>query len=168
MILTENKKFVLLDYLKNMQNQKTNIEQMYRGLLMIWAAIVMSQFLFLVVLYFIKPELFRFDFSAPLLPEGFEVLIGIFALVGISNVVISLILRKKYLAQATAEKNPAFVQTAMITGCALCEAVSLFGMMLALVAGYQYFFFWFILGIIATVFHFPRRDDLIAASYKGQ
>jgi hypothetical protein len=40
--------------------------------------------------------------------------------------------------------------------------------MLAFVADYQYFFLWFILGIGATIFHFPRRDNLIAAGYKKQ
>jgi hypothetical protein len=55
----------------------------------------------------------------------------------------------------------------MIVGCALCESVSLFGIMLAFVADYQYFFLWFILGIGSMIFHFPRRDNLIAASYKN-
>lgn len=149
-----------------MENQKTNIEQIYRTLALIWFALFVSQFLFLMVIFFVKPELFKFDFSQPILPGKFAIVILIFLLVGIMNLAISFFLRKKYLDQAVAEQNIHFVQTALIAGCALCESVSLFGMMLAFVADYQYFFLWFILGIGAMIFHFPRRDSLIAASYK--
>ena len=149
-----------------MENQKTNIEQMYRGLVVTWFALFVSQFLFLLVLYFVKPELFQFDFSQPLLPGKFAIIVGIFALVAITNLAISFLIRKKYLDQAVTDQNVHFVQTALITGSALCESVSLFGLMLAFVADYQYFFLWFILGIAGMIFHFPRRDSLIAAVYK--
>ena len=149
-----------------MENQKTNIEQMYRTLVVLWFALFVSQFLFLVVLYFVKPELYEFDFSKPILPGKFAIIVLVFLLVGITNLAISFFLRKKYLDQAVAEQNIHFVQTALITGSALCESVSLFGLMLAFVADYQYFFLWFILGIGAMIFHFPRRDNLIAASFR--
>ncbi len=151
-----------------MENNKTNIGQFYQTLIVLWFVLFVSQFLFLVVLYFIKPELFSFDFSQPLLPGKFAIIVGIFALVAITNLAVSFLIRKKYLDQAVAEQNIHFVQTALITGCALCESVSLFGLMLAFVANYQYFFLWFILGIAAMIFHFPKRDNLIAASYKAK
>ena len=150
-----------------MKDEKINIEQMYRTLAILWFTLFVSQFLFLVVIYFAKPELFRFDFSQPLLGKNAPVII-IFALAAILNIAISFFLKKKYLSQAVAERNVHFVQTALIVGCAMCESVSLFGMMLAFVADYQYFFLWFILGIGMMIFHFPRRDNLIDASYKKQ
>lgn len=148
-----------------MENQKINVEQMYRGMMMIWFSLVVSQILFLLVVYLAKPNLFKFDFDQPFLGEN-KLIVLIFILVAFTNIAISFFLRKKYTAQAIAEQNVSYVQTAMITGCALCEAVSVFGLMLAFVADYQYFFLWSILGIGATLFHFPRRDDLIAATYK--
>lgn len=148
-----------------MENQKINVEQMYRGMLMIWFSLVVSQVLFLLIVYIVKPNLFKFEFNQPFLGEN-TVIVLIFILAAFSNIAISFFLRKKYAAQAVAEQNVSYVQTAMITGCALCEAVSIFGLMLAFVADYQYFFLWSILGIGATLFHFPRRDDLIAATYK--
>lgn len=138
---------------------------MYRTLVILWFALFAAQFLFLFIVYFIKPELYSFDFSQPLLGKNAPV-IAIFALAAMFNVAISFYLKKKYLAQAVAEKNVFFVQTAMIVGCAMCESVSLFGLMLAFVADYQYFFLWVILGIGATIFHFPRRENLIAADYQ--
>lgn len=149
-----------------MKDEKTNPEQFYRTMVIIWFALFVSQFLFLLVIFFVKPELFRFDFSQPLLGKNAPIII-IFALAAFFNIAISFFLKKKYLNQAVAEQNVHFVQTAMIVGCAMCELVSLFGLMLALVADYQYFFLWFILGIGATIFHFPRRDNVFAASYKN-
>ena len=150
-----------------MKDEKINIEQTYRTLAILWFALFVSQFLLLVVIYFAKPELFRFDFSQPFLGKNAPIII-IFALAAIFNIAISFFLRKKYLTQAIAERNVHFVQTALIVGCAMCESVSLFGMMLAFVADYQNFFLWFVLGIGAMIFHFPRRDYLFAASYKNQ
>jgi hypothetical protein len=49
----------------------------------------------------------------------------------------------------------------------LCEAISLLGVALAFAFSYQYFFLWFALGILGTILHFPKRDNLVAASYKG-
>ncbi len=149
-----------------MKNEKINTEQFYRTLAIIWFALFVSQFLFLLVIFFVKPELFRFDFSQPLLGKYAPVII-IFAFAAILNIAISFFLKKKYLNQAVGEQNVHFVQTALIVGCAMCELVSLFGLMLALVADYQYFFLWFILGIGATIFHFPRRDNVIAANHKN-
>lgn len=149
-----------------MKNEKINIEQFYRTLAIIWFAFFVSQILFLLVIFFIQPELFQIDVSRPLLGKNMPIII-IFALTAIFNIAISFFLRKKYLDQAVSEQNVYFAQTAVIVGCAMCESVSLFGLMLAFVADYQYFFLWFTLGIAATVFHFPRRDNLIAANHKN-
>ncbi len=148
-----------------MQTQNQNVEGQYRILAIIWFNLLVSQLLFLVVIYFAKPEVFKFDFSKPLLGDS-QVIIVIFALLAISNLVLSFVLRKKYLNQSIAEQKTALVQTAMIIACALCEAVSLFGVVLAFAFSYQYFFLWFALGILGTILHFPRRDNLIAASYQ--
>ena len=149
-----------------MRDQKSNVEGQYRMLTVIWLALLFSQLLLLVVIFLARPEAFRFDFSKSTLGESPLITI-MFALLAISNPVLSFVLSRKYINQAIAEQKPALVQTAVITGCALCEATSLFGLVLAFAFSYQYFFLWFALGILGTILHFPKRDDLIAASYKG-
>ncbi len=148
-------------------NQNQNVEQSYRTMGIIWFALLNSQLLLLVVLYFAKPKVFEFDFSKPLLDENalFIIIIGV---AGIFNFIISLSLRKKFIDRAIAEQNVGLVQTAMIIGCALCEAISLFGLVLAFAQNYQYFFLWFALGILGIILHFPRRENLIAASYRNR
>jgi hypothetical protein len=143
-----------------------NVELQYRTMTTVWAALFFSQFLFLLILYFIKPELYSFDFRKPLLDEQNFVFIIALAVVGISTFVVSFILKSKFLKQAVESQNTALVQTAVIIGCALCEAITLFGFVLAVAFGYQYFFLWFGLGILGYILHFPRRDHLIAASYR--
>lgn len=148
-----------------MQNQNTNVEGQHQTLTIIWFALLVSQILLLVLIFSAKPEVFRFDLSKSLLGEN-AMMTGMFALLAISNLAMSFILARKYLNQAIAEQKPALVQTATIIGCALCEGISLFGVVMAFAFSYQYFFLWFALGILGTILHFPKRDNLIAASYK--
>ena len=147
--------------------QNLNPNSQYQTLVIIWGALLMSQFMFLVVLFTTKPELFSFDFSKPLMTYENSILVIIVAVLGITTFVLSFVLSKKFLTQAINEQKPALVQTAMISACALCEATTLFGLVLAFAFTYQYFFAWFALGILGVILHFPKRDNLFAASYKG-
>ena len=131
----------------------------------IWLALLASQVMLLVVIFFAKPEVFRLDWSQPLLGK-IPMMTLMFALLAISNLVLSFVFSRKYIGQAISEQKPALVQMAMILGCALCEAISLFGVVMAFAFSYQYFFLWVALGITGTILHFPKRDNLIAASYK--
>lgn len=147
-------------------NNTVNVEPQYRMLTTIWAALLVSQILFLVVLYFAKPGIFNFDFSKPLLGGDKSVVILSLAFAGISTFLTSFVLRAKFIKQAIDLQKPALVQTAMVIGCALCEATTLFGLILAFAFSYQYFFLWFALGILGILLHFPKRENLIAASYR--
>lgn len=149
------------------ENNNLSINQLYNNLIIIWFGLFSSQFVFLVVIYFIQPTLFEFDFSKPVLDQNAALVIG-FLMVGVMNVAISLLLKKKFLDQSVAEQNPAFVQTAMIVGCALCEVASLLGFMLAFIAEYQYFFIWFVIGMVGMLLHIPLRKSLMNASFKKE
>lgn len=148
-----------------MQNPNSNVEGKYRAITIVWFALLVSQLMFLVVMFFAKPELFKFDFSKSLLGDNPPITIA-FAVLGISTFLLSFVLKRKFINQAISEQKTAHIQSGVIIGCALCEATSLFGFTLAFVANYQYFFLWFALGILGIILHFPRRDDFIAASYK--
>ena len=148
-----------------MQNPKSNVERHYQTLAIICLALLVSQLMLLVVLFFAKREIYNFDFSKSPLGEN-PMIIVVFAVLGLSTFLISFVLRKKFLDQAIGEQKPALVQTALVVGCALCEATTLFGLVLAFAFHYQFFFLWFALGILGIILHFPKRDNLIAASYK--
>ena len=133
--------------------------------IIIWAALLMSQILFLVMLYLVKGELFRFEFTQHPLAPSWPMIVA-FALAAIACFLISFSFKKRFIERAFAEKKPELVQNGFIIAMALCEACSLFGLCLAFAFDYQYFFFWFALGIVGAIAHFPRQNDLLAAGYK--
>ena len=145
---------------------KPNLAAKYQTLLILWAALLFSQIIFIVMLFFVKPNLFRFDFSeSPLEPSG-AMILG-FAVAAVTCVVISFAFKRRLYERAVAEQDPAQVQSGLIIALALCEASSLFGLVLAFAFDYPYFFLWFILGIFGMLLHFPRQTDLLAAGYKS-
>ena len=145
--------------------QNSNIEQNHKTLVTIWAALLFSQVMLLVVVFFAKPEVFKFDFTKPFLGENAVIIIA-FAFVALANLALSFIMKKRSFEQAVEKQQMAFVQTGLILAYAFCEATSLLGIVLAFAFSYQYFFVWFALGILGIILHFPRRDDVVAASYK--
>lgn len=142
-----------------------NVEQSYKTLMLIWFALLASQIMFLVVIFFAKPEVFRFDFGKPLLGEN-AVMVLAFAALALTNFALSFIMKRRSFDQAVEKQEISYVQTGLILACAFCESISLLGLVLAFAFSYQYFFLWFALGILGILLHFPRRDDVIAASYK--
>jgi len=148
------------------QNDRNNIvNETHQKLTVVWGALLSSQFVLLAILYFRKKELFHFDLSQPLAGSN-PMMAAVLACLSITAFLLSFVLKSRMLKQAENEQNIAIVQTAMIVACALCESISLLGLVLAFAANYKYFFLWFGLGIFGIILHFPKRKHLIAASYK--
>ncbi len=148
-----------------MENQKPNVEAQYKTRLIIWAGLLMSQLMFVLMLFLTKPNLFQFDFSKPIAGVSGAMVIG-FAVAAVTAVLFSFAFRKRLNERAVAAQDTALVQSGLIIALALCEASSLFGLALAFAFDYQYFFLWIGLGILGMVLHFPKRDELHAAGYK--
>jgi F0F1-type ATP synthase membrane subunit c/vacuolar-type H+-ATPase subunit K len=150
-------------------NENPGAEARYKTLVVIWAALTMSQLMFVALVYFTRPGLFRFDLARPALGGGpggtgsTALIIG-FAAASATAVALSFAFKRRLNERAVAERNPAHVQTGLIIALALCEASSLFGLALAFAFDYQYYFLWIALGTIGMIFHFPKRDDLHTAS----
>lgn len=148
-----------------MQNQNVPAEQTYRILMIIWFALFMTQFMFFVVVYFGKPELFAFDATKSVLGDN-PLIVLIFAVIGVSNLLISIFLGKIFYDRAVEEQKVTLIQTGMIVGCALSESISLLGIFLAFAFSYQYFFIWIAFGLVGMILHYPRRDKIHAASFR--
>ncbi|HKX83637.1 MAG TPA: hypothetical protein VJL58_05390 [Pyrinomonadaceae bacterium] len=52
-----------------MRTQQTNQADAYQTLLVIWFSLLISQFLFLALVYFIKPGLLQFNFTKPIVDD---------------------------------------------------------------------------------------------------
>ncbi len=148
-----------------MENERPNVEAQYKLMLIIWASLLMSQFMFLLVLVMTKPHLFNFDFSKPIAGASGAMVLG-FAVAAVTAVLFSFAFRKRLNERAVAAQDTGQVQSGLIIALALCEASSLFGLTLAFAFDYQYFFLWIGLSVLGMILHFPKRDELHAASYK--
>jgi hypothetical protein len=134
----------------------------YKSLVIIWLALLISQPLFALVIYILRPELF--DFSARPAVMGDQPLIIIaFIVAAIAFFILSQVLNGQHIRRAAADHDPGCIQTGLVLGCALSEVPTLLGVILASVWGYHYFFAWIILGTIGILLNFPRRSSLEAA-----
>jgi uncharacterized protein YacL len=146
-----------------------NIEARYKTMLVLWAALLMSQVIFVLIVFITRPKLFQFGFTQPALGERSgtgstgALIIG-FAAAAVTSVILSFAFRRRLNERAVAAQDTGLVQSGLIIALALCEASSLFGLALAFAFEYQYFFLWIALGILGMALHFPKRDELYAAS----
>lgn len=134
-------------------------------MLVLWAALLTSQLLLILLVFMTRPKLFQFDFTQPIAGPSLAMTLG-FAVAAVTAALLSFAFRKRLNERAAAEQNTAHVQTGLIIALALCESSTLFGLALAFAFEYQYFFLWIALGVIGMLLHFPRRESLIAASYR--
>ena len=141
----------------------TPINVEYNTLLMTWVALLNSQIVFLVLIYFIKPHLFAFDPTRSPFSEQ-PVITTVFALIAIVFFVLSFVLSRQHMQRAVQDQDAGCVQTGLILGCALSEVPSILGVILAFVFDHPYFYLWIALGIIGILFHFPRKGNLYAAA----
>jgi hypothetical protein len=147
-----------------MNKGKKTIKVEYKSLVIIWLALLASQVLFLAMVYVIEPELLTIAWTKPTL--GNQPLITLaFIVSAIVFFVLSFVMRRQYGRRAVEDRDAGCVQTGLVLGCVLSEIPSLFGLLLAFIWNYQFFFLWIALGAIGILFHFPRRGNLDAAVY---
>lgn len=159
----------LLPFYNPQMNRKETIEidQKYRTMATLWFVLLMSQFMVLGAAVYIGRQTIAAVEAAGAERQENTLIVMVFAVVALSSFAMSFFLRKKLQEQAEELQKISYVQTGLIVACALCESISLFGFILAVVFGYKYFFVWFVVGIAGIFLHFPRRQQLINASYRG-
>ncbi|HYJ92390.1 MAG TPA: hypothetical protein VEV84_13850 [Pyrinomonadaceae bacterium] len=140
-----------------------HVKVQYQNLVVIWLALLASQVLFFVLVWFIKPELVSSDTSKPFFGDQPLIILafGGSALVFFG---LSLILSHQHIRRAAQDHDATCVQTGLTLGCALSEIPSILGLILALFFGYPYFYLWIALGAFGVLLHFPQKGNLDATS----
>jgi F0F1-type ATP synthase membrane subunit c/vacuolar-type H+-ATPase subunit K len=140
----------------------------YQTLLVTWLALLMSQIVFLVVAYVIKPELW----SSRYLSATFSELAGpkpliiiVFAASALVFFLLSQAIARQHMRRAVRDRDATCLQTGLVIGCALSEISSILGLMLAIFWQYPYFYLWIALGTLGILMNFPRRSNLTAAAF---
>lgn len=146
-----------------MPSGNASIDQTYRTLATVWFVLLLSQFMFFGVAMLVAGESLAEASRQPAENENTILIFG-FAVLGLTNLALSFVFRKRAQEQAVAEQKISHVQTGIIIACAFCESISIIGVVLAIVFHYQYFFLWIAVGIIGIFLHFPRRKHLLDAT----
>lgn len=136
--------------------QQANLEKLYRTMVILWFALFGSIVMFLFLAVLIAPETER--------PN--TVMTIAFMTIGALAVIASYIVKQRFLEQAVEKQNVTLIQTGTIIAAALSEVAAMFGLMDRLITGSNFFYVFFIIAVIGSVLNFPRRDHLLAASYK--
>lgn len=142
----------------NQDRKEINVDARHRTMLIIWLAILMS----VGMIFFITPIL-----QPPPAEQSDRTLLWVFAGLSVILFLLSFVLKRRLLAQSVKAQRPELVQNAMILAVALCEPISLLGLVAYLTTGTRYYYVFFIISVIGILLHMPRRDQLLAASYKG-
>jgi hypothetical protein len=140
------------------ENNSKRLDMQYRTMKIVWAGIVISiGWFFAVSLFTGKPD-----------SEDSQSRIITFALTAIAIllVLVSFAIKQKFYAQAEQKQEPRFVQTGMIVALAMCEGAAMLGLIDSLTTGNRYYPVTFVIALLGMLLHFPRRNQLAAASYR--
>ena len=140
---------------------EVDLNKRYQTLLILWFALLMS-----VVMYFVFVQIAAPPIANAETPSNSPLIIGVTAL-GAVFVLVSFVVKRKLLEQSVEKQDPGLVQKAMIVALALCEVAALLGLLERFVFGNREYYLLFIVAALGDLFHFPRRSQLEAASYKS-
>jgi hypothetical protein len=131
----------------------------YRTLLTIWVAILWSIAIMIAVPVMVG--------TRPM-PVANNKAFMVFAGLCLLLVVVSFVLKGILLSRASEQQNLAQVVTAYIIAFALCEASCLVALLACFTGVSPYYYLLFIPGPLFMLFHMPRRERLLEATYKAQ
>jgi hypothetical protein len=136
-----------------MDSNQTGINTRYRTILILWAAILMSVFSFLL-----------FINLSPVTTVTNTRLSLALNTAGVIPVTLSFILKSQILQQSIDTKRIELVQVAYVLAIALCEMSALLGLMDHYLTGSNYYPLGFGFGLLGMLLHFPQKKYLLAAS----
>ena len=136
------------------------LDARFRVILILWFALLSS-----VVVYFLVSLVIQ----RPNVDDGENrTLTFVITVVGTVAVIVSTALRRRFLAKSVDLQRLELVQTGYIVALALCEFAALLGLVDRMVTGNRYYYVLFVIALIGMALHWPRRNHLLAASYKRQ
>jgi len=134
-----------------------DIDKRYQTILILWAALFLS-----VGSYF----MFTLIAAPPIDPTGStgkSIFIAVLAAIGTFLVVLSFPIKRKFFDRSVEQQNVLFVQKGVLIACVLCEVAGVLGLIVRLALNSNDFYLLFIISALGFVFHFPRREQLLAA-----
>lgn len=144
------------------QDTQPNIDVRYRTLLILWFALFVSIGLYFLVTLIKGPEI-RND---PEIVPNTTVTVVV-TIVGTLFVFLSFVVKRKLLQRSVERQQVALVQQALVIACAMCEVSALLGLVVRFLTDSHEYYLLFLIAAIGIALHFPRREQLLAATYKS-
>ena len=143
--------------MKNDTPAKMSIDARYRTMLILWSGQIGS-----VVMFFVVSQL-----VTVINRDENNLLSFVLAGLGSFSAITSFVVKSKLLERSVEKQDPALVQTAYTVACALCEVPALLGIVERFILPGRDYLLLFFISAFAMALHFPRKTNLLAASYKN-
>lgn len=138
-----------------------DLEKRYRTLLTLWFALLLNIGVFFVFTMVSAPELSIEPANTPTPVLALPLIAA-----GAFLVIASFVVKQKILERSVDKQDVSLVQKAVVIACTMCEVSAILGVVERLTMGVRLYYLLFLMAAIGTAFHFPRRDQLLAAGYK--
>jgi uncharacterized membrane protein HdeD (DUF308 family) len=128
----------------------------------LWGAFLVCVGLFVLVTKLTRPANVPAEVAGGLDPLLY--VLGVLALVAVAA---SFFMKGIFYRRAVKHQQPILMQAGFTIAMALCEAGVLMGLVGVFVTRNDAAYLLFALGALGMLLHFPRREQLEAAAYKG-
>ena len=142
-------------------DQNTSLDARYRTMLILWFALFMNIGVFFVFAVFMTRD------AGAARGNATDYLSVVLLALGTFSVVASFVVKKIFLTRSVDRQDLGLVQQGLIFACAMCEVSALLGLIGLLLTGNREYYILFLIAAGGEAAHFPRRDQLLAASYKN-
>jgi hypothetical protein len=136
-----------------MDQKQVNVDALFRVLMILWFAMLMSLLMFLLVIRFSQVKIVN--------NPGMSLMLNS---IGVVPLAISFLLKVKLLDKSVAAQRPDLVQSAYVVSFAFCEISALLGLIDHFVTGSGYYYLGFAFAGLGMLLHFPQKKHLLAAS----
>ncbi|MEO8433585.1 MAG: hypothetical protein ABI596_01715 [Pyrinomonadaceae bacterium] len=140
---------------------KDDLDKQYRAFLTLWGGMFLSFGTFFLFTLFTTPG----TSSEPGQASN-KLLVVASSAVGSLLVVLSFAVKRKLLQRSVEKQDVGLVQRALIVASVMCEVCVLIGMLQHLLLGNREYYLLFLVAAVGMLLHLPRRDHLLAATYK--
>ena len=141
---------------------EVNVEKRHRTLMTLWFALLLSIGSYFVFSLIAPPEI-----SSDARIESNSALIVALTVLALVLVGVSFLVKRKFLSRSIDRQDVVLVHKGYLFAWVLCEVSALLGLLESLVIGYHQYYLLFVLGAAAMTLQFPRREHLLAASFKS-
>jgi len=133
------------------------IELRIRTIRTLWFALLVSVLMYFVLTLFI---------GKPKNATPNNLLSVVLAGAGVFTTLLSLVIKSKFLARSVEQQRVDMVQQGYLIAWVLCETAALLGLLDFFVTGNRLYWVSFVVAAIGQLVNFPRRQDVLAASFK--